>query len=67
MPNDPSTAGLAMYYVRKAIEKWEKRVTIEKIDAEPDTEYPERLNLMLRYTIKKLNVHDELQFTVKLT
>ena len=35
-PNDATTAGLAIYYIRKAVERWEKRVQIVKIDAGRD-------------------------------
>ncbi|MCH8149692.1 MAG: GPW/gp25 family protein [Planctomycetes bacterium] len=33
--NDASTAGLAIHYIRQAIERWEPRVIIEQIDAGP--------------------------------
>jgi phage baseplate assembly protein W len=40
-PNDETTAGLAIHYVRRAVERWEPRVEIEAIDAgrwEPQAE-----------------------------
>jgi len=40
-PNDETTAGLAIHYVRRAVERWEPRVEIESIDAgrwEPQAE-----------------------------
>ena len=32
-PNDDTTAGLAMHYVRQAVERWEPRVEILGVDA----------------------------------
>jgi uncharacterized protein len=32
-PNDDTTAGLAIHYVRRAVERWEPRVEIESLDA----------------------------------
>jgi phage baseplate assembly protein W len=35
-PNDDTTAGLAIHYVRRAIERWEPRVEILRLDAGRD-------------------------------
>ena len=32
-PNDDTTAGLAIHYVRRAVERWEPRIEIEALDA----------------------------------
>jgi phage baseplate assembly protein W len=32
-PNDDTTAGLAIHYVRRAVERWEPRIEIESLDA----------------------------------
>src|SRR5215468_12298027 len=37
-PNDNTTAGLAIHYVRQAIERWEPRVEVVRLDAERDPE-----------------------------
>ena len=34
-PNDATTAGLAIHYVRSAIEQWEPRIEIVELDANP--------------------------------
>lgn len=34
-PNDQTTAGLAIHYVRQAIQKWERRVDVVHLDAGP--------------------------------
>jgi phage baseplate assembly protein W len=35
-PNDDTTAGLAVHYVRRALESWEPRIEIASLDAVPD-------------------------------
>ncbi|WP_308167418.1 GPW/gp25 family protein [Catellatospora tritici] len=52
-PNDQTTAGLAIHYVRHAIERWEPRVEIEEVDADPDPDIPSRLNVHLRYRVRQ--------------
>jgi Bacteriophage baseplate protein W len=66
-PNDDTTAGLAMHYVRQAIEWWEPRIVIERLDAGRDEAYPERLNILLEYRMSSLNTRDSLMFSVNLT
>lgn len=66
-PNDDTTAGLAIHYVRQAVERWEPRVEIVKVDATRNLEDAGRLDVVLTYRVKvTLNVH-ELQFPVQLT
>jgi len=66
-PNDDTTAGLAMHYVRQAIERWEPRIVIERLDAGRDEAYPERLNILLEYRLNSANTRDSLMFSVNLT
>ena len=51
-PNDDTTAGLAIHYVRRAIERWEPRVEILKIDATRSPDSPEQLDLLLEYRVR---------------
>jgi uncharacterized protein len=51
-PNDDTTAGLAMHYVRQALDRWEPRVVVLAIDAERSDEHPSRLLLELHYRLK---------------
>jgi hypothetical protein len=51
-PNDHTTAGLAIHYVRAAIERWEPRVEILDLDAGADPLEPTRLNIHLSYRVK---------------
>lgn len=40
-PNDDTTAGLAIYYVQRAIDRWEPRIDVLRLDAGRDPEQPE--------------------------
>lgn len=66
-PNDDTTAGLAMYYVRKALEIWEPRVELLFIDAQRDPQYGERLNIELEYQIRANRQTDNLTYSIDLT
>ena len=66
-PNDDTTAGLAMHYVRQAIERWEPRIVIERLDAGRDEAYPERLNILLEYRLSSSKTRDSLMVSVNLT
>jgi phage baseplate assembly protein W len=50
-PNDDTTAGLAIHYVRRAIERWEPRVELLRLDATRNPVSPERLDLVLEYRV----------------
>jgi len=66
-PNDDTTAGLAMHYVRQALDRWEPRIVIERLDAGRDEAYPERLNILLEYRLGSSMTRDSLIFSVNLT
>lgn len=51
-PNDHTTAGLAIHYVRQAVTRWEPRVEIVDLDAEADRDVPTRLNIRLTYRVR---------------
>lgn len=51
-PNDHTTAGLAIHYVRQAVTRWEPRVEIVEVDAEADPDIPSRLNVRLTYRVR---------------
>jgi phage baseplate assembly protein W len=65
-PSDDTTAGLAIHYVRTAIERWEPRVEIVALDAERDPESPHLLQVILRYRARLLPYVSELSLTVDL-
>jgi phage baseplate assembly protein W len=49
MPGDGTTAGLAIHYVRRALERWEPRVDVLDIDAEA---IDGRLEIHLHYRVR---------------
>ena len=65
-PNDDATAGLALHYVRRAIERWEPRVEILKVDAERSPERPEQLDVTLIYRIHATQQVDRLTLPLNL-
>jgi uncharacterized protein len=50
-PNDDTTAGLAIHYVRRTIERWEPRVEILQLDAGRHPEMAEVLDIYLKYRV----------------
>lgn len=65
-PNDDTTAGLAMHYVSRAVEQWERRVDVLGVDAGPDPGDPGLLEVTLRYRIRATQTDDELVVAVPL-
>ena len=59
-PNDDTTAGLAIHYVRSAIERWEPRIEIQRLDAVRNEEEPGRLDISLEYRIRPTGNMDQL-------
>ena len=51
-PNDETTAGLAIHYVRQALEHWEARIDILRLDTERNAEKPEMLTISLEYRVR---------------
>lgn len=65
-PNDDTTAGLAIYYVRRALERWERRIDILRLDAGRNPEQPERLDVFLQYRVRATQRSDTLVFSLNL-
>jgi phage baseplate assembly protein W len=63
-PNDRTTAGLAIHYVRAALVRWEPRVEIVGLDAAADPETPYRLIVSLRYRVRSSLVTEALELTI---
>lgn len=66
-PNDGTTAGLAMHYVRQALERWEPRVEILRLDAERSREDPARMDLLLEYRLRATARSERLLFPLYLS
>lgn len=65
-PNDDTTAGLAIYSVRRALELWEPRIDILGLDARRDEESPERLDIILDYRVRATLRSDTLALSFNL-
>ncbi len=63
-PNDATTAGLAMHYARRAVERWEPRVTVVAVDARSADET--NLVVQLTYTRRGRNERESVSYTLQL-
>jgi phage baseplate assembly protein W len=65
-PNDETTAGLAIHYVRQAIERWEPRVEILRLDAVSSGSAGDRLDVLLDYRARPTGTAGSLVLPVSL-
>jgi phage baseplate assembly protein W len=65
-PNDATTAGLAIHYVRKAVTRWERRIEIMRLDAGADPIDPAMLTVTLDYRTRATGEEQTLAFGVAL-
>jgi phage baseplate assembly protein W len=61
-PNDAATAGTARRYVMEALARWEPRIAVTNVSAEPDPEDPGRLMIGIRYRVLATNSERNLVF-----
>lgn len=66
-PNDDTTAGLAIHYVRRALDRWEPRIDVLQLDASRDPASPERLNILLVYRVRATQSLDRLELSLRLS
>jgi phage baseplate assembly protein W len=69
LPNDNTTAGLAIHYVRQAIQRWEPRVEIVRLEANgPSAQVsPGLLEIYLEYRVRATQQTDRLTYAFDLT
>jgi phage baseplate assembly protein W len=65
-PNDDTTAGIAIYLVRTALQRWEPRVEIRDLNAGPDPQDPAVLVISLKYQVRMTRTNDEIQISLNL-
>jgi len=65
-PNDDTTAGLAIHYVRSALERWEPRVDVLRVDARADADDSGRLEVVLDYRVKTTQAVQAMRVAVDL-
>jgi phage baseplate assembly protein W len=66
-PNDNTTSGLAIHYVRQALDRWEPRAQVTHLDAGRHPEYPDRLEISLEYRLRRTQITEELTFSIDLS
>lgn len=66
-PNDETTAGLAIHYVQQAIDLWEPRIEVLRLDAGQNTENPEQLTISLTYRVQATQQIDATLFSFNLS
>lgn len=65
-PNDDTTAGLAIHYIRQALDRWEPRIDVLRLDARRNPNDPGRLDILLDYRLRATHRDDALAFSVDL-
>jgi len=66
-PNDATTHGLAIHYVRQALQRWEPRIEIMRLDATANQGDPGRMDIFLEYRVRKTVHSENLVISVPLT
>lgn len=61
-PNNPATCGLARRFVTEALTRWEPRIELQNVDAEPDENHPERMMISISYRSRQTNSERNLVF-----
>jgi len=67
MQSDETLLGLAIHLVRKALERWEPRIEIKKVDAEFNKNEPGRLDILLDYRVRSTASADSLMVPINLS
>jgi phage baseplate assembly protein W len=65
-PNDDTTAGLAIHYVRRALDLFEPRIDVVRLDASANPDDPGRLDVTLEYRVKRTQLPGSLDMSISL-
>lgn len=65
-PNDATTHGLAMHYVAQALQRWEPRVDVLRLDASCNERDPGRMDIVLEYRVRRAVGHEALLLSIHL-
>jgi phage baseplate assembly protein W len=65
-PNDETTAGLAIHYVRRALEQFEPRAEVVRVDAAANPDDPGRLDVTVDYRVRATQQDDQLTISLSL-
>lgn len=67
MQNEPTTHGLAIHYVRRALERWEPRIEILRLDATRSEADATRMDILLEYRVRGASSSERLSVPFKLS
>ena len=65
-PNDETTAGLAIHYVRRALDLFEPRAEVVRVDAGASPDDPGRLDVTLDYRVRATQEDGQLAISLNL-
>jgi len=65
-PNDETTAGLAIHYVRRALDQFEPRAEVVRVDAGANPDDPGRLDVTLDYRVRATQQDGQLTVSISL-
>ena len=65
--NDLTTAGLAIHYVRQALQRWEPRIEILQLDASRGDDDAGRLDIFLEYRLRAQQTQESFRYSLSLT
>lgn len=65
-PNDATTHGLAIHYVRQAVERWEPRIDLLDINASAAEDDAGRMDIALLYRVRRTLQQDNLTLSIML-
>ena len=65
-PNDDTTAGLAIHYVRRALQRWEPRIDVLRVDAGRNPGLEWHLDVVLDYRVRLTQRSERLTFSMSL-
>lgn len=66
-PNDGTSHGLAIHYVRRAVERWERRIEILCVDAKASEDHPERMEIFLEYLVRRTQCSEQITLSLQLS
>ncbi len=65
-PNNDTTAGIAIYLVRTALQRWEPGIDILALDAYSDPLNPAVMVISLQYQVRMTGTRQEIQLSLNL-
>ncbi len=65
-PNDDTTAGLVIHYIRQAVARFEPRIEVLALDAAPHPEESTVLEIALTYRVRATQRSEQLRLALDL-